>query len=98
MDMENALIFDTLAYSKTLQEAGVPRSQADACTIALKRACDEISSVNNLATKADLAETKASLIKWLVGLTIALAAFQGALIIVLYTILPTSLIGAVPTP
>ena len=52
--------FDTLAYSKRLQEAGVPSAQAEAHAIAQ---ADFLTHylLSEVATKTDLAEVKAEL-------------------------------------
>ena len=56
----NMLAFDTLAYSKRLQEAGVPSAQAEAHAIAQ---ADFLTHhlLSAVATKTDLAELKAEL-------------------------------------
>ena len=73
------ITFDTLAYVKTLREAGVDEKQAEAQAVALASVLK--SGVTDLATKQDmellrvelkkdLAETKAELIRWVVGVGI----------------------------
>ncbi len=75
-----ALTFDTLKFANRLKAAGVPDKQAEAQAEALA----EVLEVNlkELATKEDLktlglelrrelAETKADVIKWMVGLALA---------------------------
>ena len=69
----NMLAFDTLAYSKRLQEAGVPSAQAEAHAIAqadflthhllsaVATKTDLAELKVDMATKADLAELKAEL-------------------------------------
>ena len=56
----NMLAFDTLAYSKRLQEAGVPSAQAEAHAIAQ---ADFLTHhlLSAVATKTDLAELKTEL-------------------------------------
>jgi hypothetical protein len=66
----SALLFDTLRLSRTLRDKGhFTTEQAEALAEALSEA-----SQNDLATKADiaqleakLAETKADILKWMVG-------------------------------
>jgi hypothetical protein len=66
----SALLFDTLRLSRTLREKGhFTTEQAETLAEALSEA-----SQNDLATKADiaqleakLAETKADILKWMVG-------------------------------
>ena len=73
------ITFDTLAYVKTLREAGVEEKQAEAQATALAAVLK--SGVTDLSTKQDmellrvelkkdLAETKAKLIRWVVGVGI----------------------------
>jgi hypothetical protein len=73
------ITFDTLAYVKTLREAGVDEKQAEAQAVALASVLK--SGVTDLATKQDmellraelkkdLAEIKAELIRWVVGVGI----------------------------
>ncbi len=54
----NALTFDTLAYTKTLREAGIDEKQAEAQTIALVNVLK--NSTDELATKADIEQLKVS--------------------------------------
>lgn len=73
------ITFDTLAYVKTLREAGIDEKQAEAQAVALASVLK--SGVTDLATKQDmellraelkkdLAEIKAELIRWVVGVGI----------------------------
>ncbi len=73
------ITFDTLAYVKTLREAGVEEKQAEAQAAALAAVLK--SGVTDLATKQDIdllraelkrdaAELKAELIRWVVGVGI----------------------------
>lgn len=75
-----AMTFDTLAYSRTLQAAGVPVEQAEAMTNAQKAVLNEMMNALNLATKKDLSDTKVELIKWTVGSIIAQSALLVAVI------------------
>ena len=56
----NMVAFDTLTYSKRLQEAGVPSAQAEAHAIAQ---ADFLTHylLSEVATKTDLAEVKAEI-------------------------------------
>lgn len=69
--MGKAIMFDTLAYTKKLIAAGVPEKQAEA----LAEIIDE-----QIATKKDLAELKADIIKWVAGMLIAQSAVIAALV------------------
>ena len=73
-----AITFDTLAYSKTLQAAGMPLEQAEALAKAQKAALDEMVAAKELATKHDLyaalAETRHEILKWITGLLVAQTA------------------------
>ena len=61
-----AMDFDTHSSVKTLTGAGMPEAQAEAVTALLKQARD--TDLSTLATKADLAETKADILKWMIGM------------------------------
>lgn len=77
------ITFDTLAYVKTLRDAGVEEKQAEAQATALAtvlKGHDESAATKSdihdlkrdievlrLETKKDSAETKAELIRWVVG-------------------------------
>ena len=81
-----AIAFDTLAYVKTLRDAGMEEKQAEAQAIALSAVLKDQSG--SVATKAeisdlkrdnellkaemkrDMAEVKAELVKWVVGVGI----------------------------
>ena len=81
------IAFDTLAYSKTLQAAGMPLEQAEAVTKAQKKAAlDEMVAAQELVTKHDLyvalSDTKHEILKWMMGMLIA----QTALIVAAFGI------------
>lgn len=80
-----ALTFDTLAYSRTLQDAGIAPMQADAFAKAQKMALDEMVATKELATRMDLLQAKMELadriettkhetLRWLIGLLAAQTA------------------------
>ena len=69
--------FDTLGYFEKLKAAGVPEEQAKAITGAQAEAMKDFVASRELATKADLAELKNDMLRWMVGGFIA----QTALII-----------------
>lgn len=78
-----AIAFDTLAYSRTLQDAGMPVEQADALARAQKAAIDEMAEAKELARKDDIQglrlEMKAMemrLLKWQIGLAVAIIAIM----------------------
>ncbi len=56
-----SITFDTLEYSKTLQEAGVPQRQAEAIATAQNRAVQEVINAQQFTTKADIFEVKAEI-------------------------------------
>jgi len=87
--------FDTLKFVKTLKEAGVPETQAEAFSTAVR----ESHEAADVATKADLrevemnlrheikesaADLKFELLKWIIGLAIA----QAGLLIGILRFLP----------
>lgn len=68
-----AITFDTLAYAKKLRTAGFTEQQAEVAAEAQKETIEvviaefETRHLNEMATKLDLAETKAELVRWVVG-------------------------------
>lgn len=68
--------FDTLAYAKRLREAGVDPNIAEAQALALAEVLKD--TAGELATKTDLAATKAELkgdiklLRWMLGFNLAL--------------------------
>lgn len=56
---------DTLEMAKELKAAGFSDQQAEAVTRLVHRSRDV--DLSNVATKADLAEAKAEIIKWMFG-------------------------------
>jgi hypothetical protein len=80
------LTFDTLAYAKRLRDAGMPESQAEAQAAALADALRQ--STSDLVTKQDLAvavaDLKADLLKWVIGLFIAQVGLFAALVKLLH--------------
>lgn len=67
------ITFDTLKFVEKLEKAGVPREQAKAEAEALAEVLD--SGAQELVTKKDLlialADLKADLMKWVIGLALA---------------------------
>ena len=77
------IAFDTIAYSQTLQDAGMEKRQADAIARAQKEALDEMISTKEIATKSDIQELRLemekiqySMLKWQLGIGIALAVIM----------------------
>ncbi|MEO5339177.1 MAG: CCDC90 family protein [Magnetococcus sp. MYC-9] len=95
-----AIPFDTLAFAKDLETAGVPPAQAEAQAKALSGVLQKVEEyrLQELATKGDIkdlkgdikdlelkiAETKAEIIKWVLGVSSA----QIMLIVALIKLLP----------
>lgn len=71
----NAASFDTLAAAEALQAGGFTSEQAKALVEVQRKALADFESNRELATKKDLLELKADLIRWVVGSSLALAAF-----------------------
>ncbi|MBF0192723.1 MAG: DUF1640 domain-containing protein [Magnetococcales bacterium] len=71
--------FDTLAFVKELETAGVPPAQAEAQAKALSGVLQKVeeSRLQELATKGDVEAAKVEMIKWTAGMFVA----QTALII-----------------
>jgi len=61
--------FDTLEFVKTLESAGMPVKQAEAISMAVRKANESI----DVATKGDLRVLEAKLepIKWMLGFVLA---------------------------
>ncbi|MBF0179336.1 MAG: DUF1640 domain-containing protein [Magnetococcales bacterium] len=74
-----AIPFDTLAFVKELESAGVPPAQAEAQARALSGVLQKVEEarLKELATKGDVEAAKAETIKWTAGMFAA----QTALII-----------------
>lgn len=82
-----AITFDTLAYSKTLQAAGMPQEQAEALAHAQKAALDEMVAAKELATQADILRlenkmeaNKHEILKWTITTVVAQTALIVAVI------------------
>lgn len=75
-----AIAFDTLAYSRTLQAAGMSQEQADALAEAQAKAMSEMVSAKELATKGDLLALEHRLLKWVMGIALAQTAVIVAVI------------------
>ena len=75
----SSAIFDTLAYAKKLKAVGFTEEQAEVQASAVADLVNE-----KLVTKADLdlkiAELKTELVKWMLGIAAAQAAFLVTLI------------------
>ena len=78
--------FDTFAYSKVLQEAGIPQNHAEALARAQKLAIDEMLAMKEVATQADilrlenrLESNKHEILKWMIGAMVAQTALLVAL-------------------
>lgn len=83
-------IFDTLAYSKTLQKAGIPQEHAEAMATAQKQALDEMVAVKELATQSDILRlenrmesNKHEILKWMISAMVA----QTALLVAIFAFL-----------
>ncbi len=73
----SAITLDTHEIVKELTKAGFTEAQAEAVTRVVKKGQD--IDIAHLATKADLAETKADLLKWMFGALAAQTAFLSAI-------------------
>ena len=93
--MNEAIAFDTLRYAKYLAENGFTEQQAETMAEAQVRFLN--ANLANLATKADIAnmatktdialvqadiaKVEARLIRWMVGVVLAVAAMQTTLLV-----------------
>jgi rRNA processing protein Krr1/Pno1 len=83
-----SITFDTLKFVEQLKASGMPEAQAKALSEAQKEALKEIFEQKELATKIDiqqlevkLAETKAELVRWVVGAGFLQTAMIAALLL-----------------
>ncbi len=90
--MSNATTFDTLAFVKELETAGVPPAHAEAQVKAFASALRQVeeSKKDELATKRDLAETEGRIVRWTAGMFAAQTA------LVLGVLFATGKIGQPP--
>jgi hypothetical protein len=73
----NALTFDTLQFVQRLRKAGIEDNEAEAIAEAVRDA----QANADIATKRDMAELKAELIKWVVSVGVLQTSLIGALLI-----------------
>ena len=71
----SAITFDTLKYANRLKAAGMEPRLAEEQAEAL---ADALTEQTPLATKADLADAKTDLIKWVAGMLVAQADLADA--------------------
>ncbi|MBF0462101.1 MAG: DUF1640 domain-containing protein [Magnetococcales bacterium] len=99
--MSTAIAFDTLAFAKELETAGVPSAHAEAQAKAMAGAFQKMeeSRLQELATKGDVREVelrmeakievaKNETIKWMVGLALAQLAMMAGILMTLVRVLP----------
>ena len=67
----STVTFDTLKFVKRLENAGMPKAEAEAIAEAQNEAFEELTKTKELATKTDLHELKYDLLKWIVSLAFA---------------------------
>ena len=93
------ITFDTLKYEERLEKAGIPREHAKAEAEALADVL--ASNAQDLSTKTDMAAIRSDmremhteingdlkLLRWMVGMSIALSTGTIALLVKLFFILP----------
>jgi hypothetical protein len=80
-------VFDTHAFIKRLTAAGMPEAQAEIIAEQQAKLVDALvtrqhfdQQLQTLATKVDLAELKAEVLKWMTGMLLAQAALIAALV------------------
>ena len=76
--MGNGVAFDTLAAVETLTGAGFDEAKAKAIVATMRQA------EGGLATKADIAELKADMLKVAIGIAVAIVVANAALTIALF--------------
>jgi hypothetical protein len=77
----NALTLDTLQFVRRLKKAGVQDNEAEAIAEVIAEAVRGVQTNADIATKRDIAETKAELIKWVVSVGVLQTALIGALLL-----------------
>ena len=91
--MSFATTFDTLQFVNKLEKSGIPREQATAFVEIQKEILSE-TVAGQLATKVDLIRMEArldgemKLLKWMVGLSIALSTGTFGLVARLLVVMP----------
>ena len=70
----SAAAFDSIGYMRKLEAAGVPRQQAETQADVLRQAFERYdeASRRDLATKSDLRELELRLLKWQLGIGLAI--------------------------
>ena len=82
-----SITFDTLAYAKKLRQAGFTEQQSEVAAEAQKETIEiviaelEVRHLSEMATKRDLAEIKAELVRWVIGAGFFQTALIAALIL-----------------
>ena len=72
-------MFDTLAIARQLKDVGLDPEHAEAVADVVRQAAEHQQlDVAILATKTDLATLEARLIKWVLGIILAVAGLQTA--------------------
>jgi len=82
---------DTLAISRSLRGAGFSEAQADALIEAVRASADVAGRLDSIeqrmATKTDLLEMKADLLKWIIGIVLSSTVINVGAVIALATLL-----------
>jgi hypothetical protein len=81
-------VFDTYASVKRLTAAGMPEAQAEVLADEQRRLVDDRlvtkddvgKPASNMATKTDIAEVKAEILKWMFGQTLLIIGVLTALL------------------
>ncbi|MBF0285260.1 MAG: DUF1640 domain-containing protein [Magnetococcales bacterium] len=76
--MTTAITFDTLKFTRTLRDSGMPESQAEAVAKAFREAQGEAE----LATKADISRLEAKMESMELRLTIRLGGMIAAAVVI----------------
>jgi len=72
----STVTFDTLEFVRTLEAAGMPVEQAEAISLAVRKAQDSADvatkgDVRELGARIDKLDTKVDLLKWMLGFVFA---------------------------
>ena len=77
----SALTLDTLQFVQRLKKAGMQSNEAEAIAEVIAESVRGVQTNTDIATKRDIAETKAELIKWVVSVGMLQTALIGALLL-----------------
>lgn len=72
--------FDTLKFARRLKDAGMAEAQAEAFAEAFQDAQRQVDVVTKADLRAELAELKTDIVKWVAGMLLLQAGLVAALV------------------